>query len=58
VVIGVFCFLSEGGAAWDLTKVTVLKNDVVQNFRRADLLRDLRRRGRGAALSRRTEAGA
>jgi ureidoacrylate peracid hydrolase len=27
-------FLSEGGAAWDLTKGTVLKNDVVPNLRR------------------------
>ncbi|MBT2530477.1 cysteine hydrolase [Streptomyces sp. ISL-99] len=27
-------FLSEGGAAWDLTKSTVKKNDVVQNLAR------------------------
>ncbi len=27
-------FLSEGGAAWDLTKGTVQKNDVVPNLRR------------------------
>lgn len=27
-------FLSEGGAAWDLTKSTVAKNDVVQSLRR------------------------
>lgn len=28
-------FLSEGGAAWDLTKGTVEKNDVVSNLKRA-----------------------
>jgi ureidoacrylate peracid hydrolase len=28
-------FLSEGGAAWDLTKATVMINDVVGNLRRA-----------------------
>ncbi len=28
-------FLSEGGAAWDLTKSTVKKNDVVQNLTKA-----------------------
>ena len=27
-------FLSEGGAAWDLTKGTVKKNDVVASLRR------------------------
>lgn len=28
-------FLSEGGAAWDMTKVTVLKNNVVGNMKKA-----------------------
>lgn len=36
-------FLSEGGAAWDLTKGTVLKNDVVSNLRR--LIEGARERG-------------
>lgn len=36
-------FLSEGGAAWDLTKGTVQKNDVVPNLRR--LIDGARERG-------------
>jgi ureidoacrylate peracid hydrolase len=36
-------FLSEGGAAWDLTKTTVKKNDVVANLKR--LMEGARRRG-------------
>jgi len=36
-------FLSEGGAAWDLTKGTVQKNDVVPNLRR--LIEGARERG-------------
>src|SRR3990170_6519210 len=36
-------FLSEGGAAWDLTNSTVEKNDVVPNLRR--LIEGARERG-------------
>jgi ureidoacrylate peracid hydrolase len=36
-------FLSEGGAAWDMTRFTVRKNDVVSNLRRA--LEGARERG-------------
>lgn len=34
IIDGVNDFLSEGGAAWDLTRSTVEKNDVVSKLKR------------------------